>query len=262
MRRSYSQSPDLWHVIEAGDRNAGDVVVVEGTVRREKREHIDQVFPFLHQHTIYRNNQLKFLARSKTRSPIAVTICDIHERHCSGKATNSSTRMAGSHCLPVWVMRAGEDEFLSTTGTDPDLSVQLPLCLKTQCSLSGGQQTWAQHLKAVWRTWRCWDQKRAAGSPRLVSTGCWHGQTAPTAPWKHSDGWASSTPSPQEKYMGSGAAWNKACPEPGTEGLLLLCQSTAWRDNLGCWRDPLGASQEEWTEITISWVCCSHLWSS
>lgn len=38
MRRSYSQSPDLWHVVEAGNRNAGDVVVVEGTVRREKKK--------------------------------------------------------------------------------------------------------------------------------------------------------------------------------------------------------------------------------
>lgn len=57
MRRSYSQSPDLWHVVEAGDRNAGDVVVVEGAVRREKKEReqqIDQLFPFLQQHTIYR----------------------------------------------------------------------------------------------------------------------------------------------------------------------------------------------------------------
>lgn len=36
-QRCYSQSPDLWHVIETGNRNAGDVVIVESTVRRKKK---------------------------------------------------------------------------------------------------------------------------------------------------------------------------------------------------------------------------------
>lgn len=38
-QRYYSQSPDLWHVIETGNRNAGDVVVVESTVGEKKRKY-------------------------------------------------------------------------------------------------------------------------------------------------------------------------------------------------------------------------------
>lgn len=162
----------------------------------------------------------------------------------------------------VWVTRGTENEFLSPTGTDPDLSAQLPLCLKTWCSLSGGTSDWAQRLKAVWRILKYCDQKRAVGSPRLVSTACWHGQTAPIAPQKQRMDGLPLLPFLRGKYMGSGAACNKACPEPGMEGLLLLCQGRAYRENLGCWRDPLRASQEEWAEIAISCVCCSHLCSS
>jgi len=38
IQRYYSQSPDLWHVIETGNRNAGDVVVVESTVGEKKHK--------------------------------------------------------------------------------------------------------------------------------------------------------------------------------------------------------------------------------
>lgn len=37
----YSQSPDLRHVIETGNRNAGDVVIVESTVGRKRKRTID-----------------------------------------------------------------------------------------------------------------------------------------------------------------------------------------------------------------------------
>lgn len=33
----YLQSPNLWHVVEAGDQDAADVVVVEGTVKTEEK---------------------------------------------------------------------------------------------------------------------------------------------------------------------------------------------------------------------------------
>lgn len=32
----YSQSPDLWHVVEAGDQDSADVVVVEGAAETEE----------------------------------------------------------------------------------------------------------------------------------------------------------------------------------------------------------------------------------
>lgn len=32
----YSQSPDLWHVVEAGDQDAANVVVVECAVERRQ----------------------------------------------------------------------------------------------------------------------------------------------------------------------------------------------------------------------------------
>lgn len=35
-RMEYLQGPDLWHMVEAGERNAGDVVVVEGAIEKRK----------------------------------------------------------------------------------------------------------------------------------------------------------------------------------------------------------------------------------
>lgn len=33
----YLQGPDLWHMIEAGERDARDVVVIKGTVKKGKQ---------------------------------------------------------------------------------------------------------------------------------------------------------------------------------------------------------------------------------
>lgn len=38
----YSQSPDLRHVVEAGDQDAADVVVVEGAEEKEEKEVINE----------------------------------------------------------------------------------------------------------------------------------------------------------------------------------------------------------------------------
>lgn len=53
-------------MIETGNRNAGDVVIVESTVKKKKKReraknNNDQLFTFLHQHTIYRNKLLQLL---------------------------------------------------------------------------------------------------------------------------------------------------------------------------------------------------------
>lgn len=44
-RELYSQGSDLRHVVEAGDQDAADVVVVEGAAEREEKGHGQQGWP-------------------------------------------------------------------------------------------------------------------------------------------------------------------------------------------------------------------------
>ena len=49
----YLQSPDLWHMVEAGERDACDVVVIEGTAKKGKQTQMDWISSSIFDRTIY-----------------------------------------------------------------------------------------------------------------------------------------------------------------------------------------------------------------
>lgn len=114
IRRCYSQSPDLRHVIETGDRNPGDVVVVEGTVRREKKEGIrDWSITCISSPTHYLQKQpVKILGKQQDPLPgscdnVWHTMKDIAQ----GKQPTAASGWLEVTVCHIWVTRGTEDEF-------------------------------------------------------------------------------------------------------------------------------------------------------